>query len=110
MARKHLQKRGYRILEKNFRTRLGEIDLVARHGDSLVFVEVKTRRSGRYGSPGLSITKKKQQKLSVTALSYLKQTRQTEAKARFDVVLIQPGSNGTPEIKTIQNAFPLCYG
>jgi len=110
LACRHLKKQGYQILEQNYRTRLGEIDIIARQGDSLVFVEVKTRRSARYGSPALAITPQKQKKLSVNALSYLKYTRQMDSRARFDVVLIRTGSSGAPEVEIIQNAFPLCYG
>lgn len=109
LAERHIKKLGYQILERNYRNRLGEIDLIARDNDTLVFVEVKTRRSDRYGSPRLAITPHKQKKLSITALSYLKQTRQINCKARFDVVLINTAGD-TPEIETIQNAFGLCYG
>jgi putative endonuclease len=108
MARQHLQKQGYRILEQNYRTRLGEIDLIARHRDTLVFVEVKTRSSDRYGGPRFAVPPAKQKKLSTLALGYLKKTRQMDCKARFDVVLIQAG-DAFPEIETIQNAFPLCH-
>ncbi len=109
LARRHLERMGYRILERNYRNRLGEIDLIARDNETLVFVEVKTRRSGSYGSPRLAITAQKRKKLSITALAYLKHTGQINCKARFDVVLINAGGP-TPEIETLQNAFPLCYG
>jgi len=108
MAERHLKKMGYQILERNYRNRLGEIDLIARDKGTLVFVEVKTRRSDRYGGPRFAITAQKQKKLSITALSYLKQTQQINCKARFDVVLIKTTGN-SPEIETIQNAFGLCY-
>ena len=110
LACRHLRQQGYQILEQNYRTGLGEIDIIARQADTLVFVEVKTRRSDRYGSPAQAITPQKQKKLSVNALSYLKYTRQMDSRARFDVVLIQTGSSGRPEIEIIQNAFPLAYG
>ncbi len=109
LAERHLKKLGYRILERNYRNKLGEIDLIARDNGAFVFVEVKTRRSDRYGSPRLAITPHKQKKLSITALSYLKQNRQIASKARFDVVLINAAGD-TPEIEIIQNAFNLCYG
>ena len=108
LAERHLKKLGYQIVERNYRTPLGEIDLIARDNGTLVFVEVKTRRSDRYGSPRLAITPHKQKKLSVSALAYLKHTRQNDCKARFDVVLINTAGD-TPEIETIQNAFGLCY-
>jgi putative endonuclease len=108
MARRHLEKQGYRIIETNYRSRLGEIDLIAVHDDTLVFIEVKTRNSARYGSPRQAITAGKQKKISTVALGYLKSTRQTGEKARFDVVLIDT-SGARPDIETIQNAFPLAY-
>lgn len=108
LAERHLKKKGYRILERNYRNRLGEIDLIALDSGTLVFVEVKTRRSGKYGGPRFAITPQKQKKLSITALSYLKQTRQSDCKARFDVVLINADGDA-PQIETIQNAFGLCY-
>jgi len=108
MAERHLKKRGYQILERNYRNRLGEIDLIARDNGTLVFVEVKTRRSDRYGGPRFAITPQKQKKLSITALAYLKQTQQINCKARFDVVLINTAGD-SPEIETIQNAFWLSY-
>jgi putative endonuclease len=108
MAERHLKKMGYQILERNYRNRLGEIDLIARHNGTLVFVEVKTRRSDRYGGPRFAITPQKQKKLTNVALFYLKQTRQINCKARFDVVLINTAGQ-PPEIETIQNAFGLSY-
>ncbi len=109
LAGTYLEKMGYQVLEQNYRTRLGEIDLIAKHGESIVFVEVKTRRSDSYGSPRLAITPQKQKKLSVAALAYLKSRQKMEAKARFDVVVVKT-AGGRPEIEVIQNAFPLCYG
>ncbi|MFO7839971.1 MAG: YraN family protein [Desulfosalsimonadaceae bacterium] len=108
LALKYLLKRGYKLLESNYRNRIGEIDIIARDGDTLVFVEVKTRRSERYGSPRLAVTPHKQKKISRTALAYLKYTGQMDCKARFDVVFVKTGGT-RPEIELIQNAFPLCY-
>jgi putative endonuclease len=101
-----LKKKGYDILQTNYMTKLGEIDIVAREGNTLVFVEVKARRSSRYGDPKFSITWHKQKKISMTALCYLKETGQMKVKARFDVVTIQPGLN-SPKIEIIKNAFDL---
>ena len=85
----YLEGCGYRILERNYRNRLGEIDIVAREKGAIAFVEVKARRSSHYGSPKESVTPKKQKALSRVALSYLKETGQTTARARFDVVSIR---------------------
>ena len=108
-AVRYLKKNGYRIIEKNYRTRLGEIDIIAKDGKTIVFVEVKARRSIRYGHPKWAITPKKKRNMSMVALHYLKSTRQNKAKARFDVVTIHPEENSM-RIELIKNAFELAYG
>jgi putative endonuclease len=100
--------RGYRILARNYRTRLGEIDLIARDGKTLVFVEVKVRRSGRFGSAKAAVTAAKRRKLSMLALQYLKITPEKPAHVRFDVVAVEPGTDG-PRLELVQNAFELAY-
>jgi len=109
LAARLLSKRGYKILETNHRNPLGEIDLIARDGDSLVFVEVKTRKSLHFGNPKWAVTPRKQRKLSMVALYYLKTTGQSQSKARFDVVAIH-STGPRPEIELVRNAFELCYG
>lgn len=108
LAISRLKKCGYRIVSRNFRTRLGEIDIIARDGDTLVFVEVKARRSDRYGHPKLAVTASKQRKISMVALQYLKSTGQSGASARFDVVSVTAPSVD-PKIEIIKNAFELAY-
>lgn len=108
IAARHLKKCGYRILEQNYRTRLGEIDIIAKDKDSIVFVEVKARKSGHFGNPKWAITSKKQKKISMAALYYLKVTNQINVKARFDVVAISSNPNN-PGIEIIKNAFELAY-
>ena len=108
IAVKHLKKNGYKILEQNYRTKLGEIDIVAKEKDTIVFVEVKARRSDRFGSPKWAVTLKKQRKISMVALHYLKSKNQTREKARFDVVAIRLTSEG-PGIEIVKNAFELAY-
>jgi len=103
-----LKKNGYKILERNFRTPLGEIDIIARHKGVLVFVEVKARRSGRFGGPKAAITPAKQRKISMVALTYLKSVRALDAKARFDVVTIMQ-TDGPLQVEIIANAFELAY-
>lgn len=107
-AARHLKKKGYKILTQNYRTRFGEIDIIAKEKDTLVFVEVKARRTRGYGSPKLAITDQKKRKISMVALCYLKATSQTEAKARFDVVTLSPGTEKT-RFEIVQNAFELAY-
>jgi putative endonuclease len=109
LAARLLKRRGYTILETNYRTPLGEIDIIARDRDTLVFVEVKARRSLGFGGPKWAVTPKKQRKISMVALYYLKTTRQSQAKARFDVVAIRSLTE-PPQVEIIQNAFDLLYG
>ncbi len=103
-----LKKKGYRILERNYRTKSGEVDIIARHRGTLVFIEVKTRGNWHYGNPKYAITPRKKRSLSMAALSYLKDTDQCTAKARFDVVAIVQ-SDGFHDVEVIQNAFELAY-
>lgn len=109
LAVKHLGKMGYKILERNFRTRSGEIDIVAKHQNRIVFIEVKTRGSNRYGHPKLAVTAQKQRKISMVALEYLKKHATPNTPARFDVVSVQ-SRDETVSVEVISNAFDLAYG
>ena len=109
LTARHLKKQGYKIIEQNYRSKLGEIDIIAKEKGTLVFVEVKARRTKRFGSPKAAVTRQKQRKISMAALAYLKATRQTQVAARFDVVSIDY-SNAQPSIEIIKNAFELAYG
>ena len=109
LASWYLKASGYRILEQNYRNRMGEIDIIAREGGTLVFVEVKARRDDRFGPPKGAVTPKKQETLSKAALFYLKETGQMDRRARFDVVSIRMASM-PPHIELIRNAFELAYG
>lgn len=104
-----LKRLGYRVLERNFRTPMGEVDIVAKDGDTLVFVEVKARRSERYGHPKFAVTATKQRHLSIAALSYLKKTGNSGTRARFDVITVRYAGD-MPMIEHFQNAFDLAYG
>ncbi len=108
VAVEHLKKHGYRILEQNYRTKLGEIDIIAKEKGAIVFIEVKARRSYRFGNPKWAVTPKKQRKISMVALYYLKATKLRDVKARFDVVAIHP-IQGDQSIEIIKNAFELAY-
>lgn len=108
LAEKHLRRKGYAILARNVRTPFGEIDLVARHRGTVVFVEVKARRSQRYGPPQAAVTPAKQRKISMAALSYLKDHHTLDTPARFDVVAIQDAF-APPRIEVFTNAFALAY-
>jgi putative endonuclease len=100
-----LQHQGYHILERNFRNPLGEIDIIAKEGDTICFIEVKTRRNEAFGSPFESITPTKQRKLIHVALSYLKAKGREESKARFDAVAVFREEDGPERIEIIKNAF-----
>ena len=98
----------YRIIERNFKCVLGEIDIIAREKDTLVFVEVKTRRTRDFEGPAAAVNQRKQRQLSRVALTYLNLKKLAGVPARFDVVaveLIPPA----PRIEVIRNAFDLCY-
>lgn len=105
----YLRKIGYKIIERNFRTRTGEIDIIAKHRGQIVFAEVKTRQNLRFGHPKLAVTANKQRKISMAALAYLKKHDALQTSARFDVVTVLSTRKG-PIIDVIPNAFELAYG
>ncbi|HOX53894.1 MAG TPA: YraN family protein [Candidatus Omnitrophota bacterium] len=106
-AQEFLKDNGYKILDKNFRTALGEIDIVAKDKDCICFVEVKTRTSDQKGSPLEAITKNKQHKLSQMALLYLKNKNLLHKSARFDIVSVMQNLQEADKIEIIKNAFSL---
>lgn len=110
VAASFLQKKGYRILERNYRNHFGEIDIVARDGDALVFIEVKTRKNTVFSLPTEAVTHKKQRQICRTALAYLEQHKQNEHIARFDVIGILLPDTGIAQIELICDAFELCAG
>jgi putative endonuclease len=103
-ALQYLCRHGYRIVERNYRCRFGEIDLIARDGSMLVFVEVKTRRTQMYGPAAAAVTHGKQQHLIKASQAYLMQRKMADELCRFDVVTVaidvQP-----PHIELIKDAF-----
>lgn len=108
LARERLKDLGYSILRTNYRCSLGEIDLVARDGDVLVFVEIKTRKNESPGQAKEAVSRRKQSKLSKVALAYMKSNDLWGSKARFDVVAIGL-IDGKKEIEIIKDAFELAY-
>lgn len=108
LAVRYLKKKGYKIIERNYRTRNGEVDIIAKYKGRVVFIEVKTRRSPRYGHPKFAVTAGKQRKISMVALEYLKKNHSLQTSARFDVVTVQSSENG-PVIEIVANAFELAY-
>lgn len=108
IAEAFLKTRGYRIIRENFTTPLGEIDLIAREGDLIVFVEVKTRASDEYGPPQSSVTLTKQRQIIKAAELFLQREGLSESACRFDVVAVtlRGGKAEQPEILLIRDAFP----
>lgn len=105
LAAKALKKRGYKILEKNLKMRMGEIDILALHKKVLVIVEVKSSTgSSQFGPPFLHVDQKKQRKLKKLALSLIQEIKLTATDIRFDVVSVEFEENG-PKVEIIENAF-----
>lgn len=102
IAAEYLTNSGYRIVEKNYKNRFGEIDVIAKEGSTVVFVEVKTRKTSFYGAPSSAVDFKKQLRIGKVAVAYLTEKRLTHHPVRFDVVSICDG-----EIEVIRNAFEL---
>ena len=100
LAKDFLKKKGYKIIEVSFSNQIGEIDIIAKQGETIVFVEVKTRSSNKFGFPSEAVGFHKQNKIRSVALSYLKSTKNLETQARFDVIEVSEN-----EIRHIENAF-----
>lgn len=99
-ACEYLEKQGYKILEKNYKTHVGEADIIAKDKDCTVFIEVKTRSNENFGRPCEAVTKEKQQKYLLIAKEYALKHNIFENEMRFDVIEIENG-----EINHILNAF-----
>ena len=108
-AARHLRRHGYRILVRRFKTRAGEIDIVCRQADWLVFVEVKTRKSDDYGAPSEAVTREKQKHMSRVALDYLRLLDNPRVRFRFDIVevILQDDARRPTAIRLLPNAFDL---
>jgi putative endonuclease len=101
-----LKNKGYRIIKRNYKNKLGEVDIIAKDKETFCFVEVRTRTSREMGSPLESITKNKKHQITKAALCYLKENKLWEAPCRFDVVSIMHDGSGS-DIELIQDAFEL---
>ena len=104
LACDELRRRGYAILERRYRTRYGEIDIVARHGDVLVFVEVKARAGEAFGSGAEAVTGYKQRRVARMAADFLARRRLQDRPCRFDVVSVAMGEE-RPRIEVFAGAF-----
>lgn len=104
-----LERRGYRIIARNFRCPLGELDLIAEHGDTIVFVEVKARTTADFGEPFEAITPLKQRRLTRLATYYLKGRNWLRRPARFDAVSVTVAADGSvARIEVLAHAFEAC--
>lgn len=108
LALREIQRLGYRCIARNYRCALGEVDLVAKDGDTLVFVEIKTRRGKTLTYAKEAVTPRKKRQLSKVALAYMKANHCTDTKARFDVVAIHL-SGGVSRMEVVKDAFELAY-
>ena len=113
-AKKHLQRLGLKFLTANFRSDRGEIDLVFRDGDCLVFAEVKTRSSESWTRPAAAVNARKRRLLSQTALDYLRLLKHPPVKVRFDIVEVLLTDGEVREVRHLPNTFamsaPYRYG
>ncbi len=105
IAARYLAGRGFRILQHRFRTRGGEIDLVAEEGETLAFIEVKTRSSAACGRPAEAVDRRKQARLARAATVYLARTGRHDSACRFDVVEVWNDPDGSCRIDLIRDAF-----
>jgi putative endonuclease len=106
LAQNYLTAQGYQIIERNFKNKIGEIDIIAKQENVICFCEVKTRRSLTYGQPYESVNYFKMRKLSKLALSYLKyRFGCVDICSRFDVISIYYHADGSRELNHIRNAF-----
>jgi len=103
LAARYLAGKGYRILDRNFECSVGEIDIIARHGKELVFVEVRSRHSASAPDPAYSVNYRKQRQIINTAEVYLDRHFDQPPAARFDVVIVT--LRGQPQVEIIQDAF-----
>ena len=106
IAREYLERRGYRAVETNFRTRFGEIDIIAAHGQYIVFVEVKTRKSDRFAAAREFVTPAKQARILAAAAEWL-QRHPSALQPRFDVIEVygEEGAPLPPRLRHWENAF-----
>lgn len=106
-AKKFLQRKGLKFLTANFRSSRGEIDLIFRDGDCLVFVEVKARSSEDWTRPAAAVDARKRRLISLTALDYLRLLKNPEVKIRFDIVEVLLADGEVSEVRHLENCFAL---
>ena len=107
LACEELRRRGLRILACRYRTRYGELDIIAADGDTTVFVEVKARRGSAFGEAAASIPGWKRRRIGAMALDYMAWTGRLDHPCRFDVVAIDGASGPNPSVQVIEHAFDI---
>lgn len=108
IAANYLKNLGYTIFERNFKCKIGEIDMIGKDNNYIAFIEVKTRYGNNYGTPGESVTYSKQLKIYKTAQFYILKNKIHKLNFRFDVVeVIIDSKKNTPSIRLIKNAFQI---
>jgi putative endonuclease len=108
LAIRKVRSLGYKVIATNYRSPVGELDVVAKDGDCLVFIEIKTRRRGAIDSAKAAVDARKQRQVSKAALAYMKSNGWCDVRSRFDVVAVSL-DKGVPQIEVIKNAFELAY-
>jgi len=107
IAQSYLKKQGYKIIEKNYNTKLGEIDIVASDRDCICFTEVRSINTGRFDAPEYTIDRRKQNQITKVALMYIKSKGLEDRNCRFDVVCIEAVDSPSPNVRLIKDAFEL---
>lgn len=106
-AKRHLKRLGLKFLTANFRTQRGEIDLIFRDRDCLIFVEVKTRTSEEWGRPATAVDRERRGRLTRAALDYLRLLKSPRVRIRFDIVEVLFQDNTVSDLRHLVNAFPM---
>ena len=109
-ACEYITRIGYRVLEANYRCYVGEVDLIAEHGGTIVFIEVKTRRTTDYGAPAEAVNYRKQEKYFKLAVCYINEKHLADSSCRFDIIEILAPPHGEAIINHIPNAFQVRNG
>ncbi|MFZ5554710.1 MAG: YraN family protein [Bacteroidota bacterium] len=104
LAAELLEKKGYRILDKNWRFGKLELDIIAHNGENIVIIEVKSRETGIFGDPALAVTRKKQRQIVKAAHAYIIE-RDIEDEARFDIISVIMAPGHSPVVEHIESAF-----
>lgn len=107
-ACRYLERHGLVLIERNYRCRMGELDLIMRDNEYLVFVEVRIRSNPNYGNPAETVTRRKQTRL-IRAAAYYLQRQRLNLPCRFDIVAISSEANGEQRLQWIKNAFQVAY-